>query len=143
MILCDVNVYLFGYFEQSAHHEVCHEQLLQLLSSSEPFAVSELILAAVVRIGSNPKLFKPAPAADDLFAFCQTWLDDPRAVSVQPGARHWRIFRDLVDQAGVRGAETTDAYLAALALEHNCQWWTTDSDFKSFPGLRYVNLLER
>jgi toxin-antitoxin system PIN domain toxin len=141
MILCDVNVYLFGYFEQSKHHDVCYTRLSQLLTKDEPFAVSELVLAAVVRIGSNPKLFKPTPSAAELFEFCQTWLDDERAVSVQPAARHWRLFRDLVDQTGVCGSETTDAYLAALAMEHNCEWWSTDSDFGRFPGLRFVNLL--
>jgi hypothetical protein len=60
---------------------------------------------------------------------------------VSPGSRHWRIFEDLVVQSSIRGGDTTDAYLAALALEHGCQWWTTDAGFKRFPGLRWKNLL--
>jgi predicted nucleic acid-binding protein len=50
------------------------------------------------------------------------------------------IFRNLVLENGIRGADTTDAYLAALAMEHGCEWWTTDSGFSRFPGLRWRNL---
>ncbi len=142
MILCDVNVFLFGFFERAEHHEPCKHLLNTLLAEDEPFAVSELIMAAVVRIGSNPKLFKPAPNPQELFAFCQVWLEDERAVPIQPATRHWRLFRDLVDPAGSRGADTTDAYLAALAMEHNCDWYSADSGFARFNGLRYRNVLD-
>ena len=30
-----------------------------------------------------------------------------------------------------------DAYLAALALEHGCEFISTDKDFRRFPGLRW------
>jgi uncharacterized protein len=29
-----------------------------------------------------------------------------------------------------------DAYLAALAIEHGCEWISTDDDFARFPGLK-------
>ena len=31
----------------------------------------------------------------------------------------------------------SDAYLAALSIEHGCELVTTDSDFARFPGLRW------
>jgi len=31
----------------------------------------------------------------------------------------------------------TDAYIAALAIEADCQLITTDFDFRRFPGLRW------
>jgi hypothetical protein len=30
-----------------------------------------------------------------------------------------------------------DAYLAALAIEHGCQWISFDRDFARFPGLNW------
>jgi uncharacterized protein len=30
-----------------------------------------------------------------------------------------------------------DAYLAALAIEHGCEFISTDPDFRRFPGLRW------
>ncbi len=34
-----------------------------------------------------------------------------------------------------------DAYLAALSIEHGCEFITTDKDFQGFPGLRWRNPL--
>ncbi len=39
--------------------------------------------------------------------------------------------------ANIHGALVTDAYLAALAIEHGCELITTDSDFARFSGLRW------
>ncbi len=50
--------------------------------------------------------------------------------------RHWALFRDLCSRADCRGNLVQDAYLAALALEHDCVFVTTDRDFARFPGLR-------
>jgi hypothetical protein len=37
----------------------------------------------------------------------------------------------------IRGPLVSDAYLAALAIEHGCELVTTDGDFARFPGLRW------
>lgn len=79
---------------------------------------------------------------DDAFAFVDAWRRHPRAVRIALGERHWRIFHDLVLAAGIRGSDTTDAYLAALAIEHGCEWWTTDSGFARFEALRWRDLLD-
>ena len=39
------------------------------------------------------------------------------------------------------GNLTTDAHLAALAIEHDLEVCTTDTDFARFPGLRWKNPL--
>jgi predicted nucleic acid-binding protein len=68
-------------------------------------------------------------------AFCERLMERPTAAFLQPGARHWGIMVDLIERSGVRGAMVSDAYLAALAIEHGCQLVTTDSDFARFPAL--------
>lgn len=141
MILCDVGVYLNAMVEKSPHHVACREALEQLRSTPNEMAISELVLAAVVRIGTNARVFRPAPAPDQVFAFVDAVRSTAEAVTVSPGPRHWTIFRDLVLGLGIQGADTTDAYLAALALEQGCEWWTTDRGFGRFPGLRWRNLI--
>ena len=141
MILCDVGVLLSAMVERSPHHEVCRRELERVLATPEELALSELILTAVVRIGTNPRVFQPCPTAEETFAFVDA-LRSPAAVArIAPGPRHWTIFRDLVLGGSIRGSDTTDAYLAALAIEHGCEWWTTDRGFSRFPGLRWRNLL--
>jgi predicted nucleic acid-binding protein len=41
----------------------------------------------------------------------------------------------LVDEVGARGNIVTDAWYAALAIEHGCTWISFDRDFARFPGL--------
>jgi toxin-antitoxin system PIN domain toxin len=103
-------------------------------------ALSELILAAVVRIGSNPRVFQPTPTPEEVFLYVEALTSQAEVRRIEPGPRHWTIFRGLVLESGIRGSDTTDAYLAALAIEHGCEWWTTDGDFSRFPGLRWRNL---
>ena len=142
MILCDVGVLLAAMMEHSPHHQACFAPVERLRMRGSPHAVSELILAAVVRIATNPKVFKPPAKAAEGFAFVDLLRADPSAITVAPGARHWGIFRGLVEDHGLRGPDTTDAYLAALAIEHGCEWWTIDRGFSRFPKLRWRNLLD-
>jgi uncharacterized protein len=141
LILCDVGVLLNAMVERASHHGVCRRELERLLSTSENLAVCEIILAAVVRIGTNSRVFQPCPSPQEVFAFVDSLRSHTAATSITPGARHWTIFRSLVLDGDIRGADTTDAYLAALAIEHGCEWWTTDGGFSRFRGLRWRNLL--
>lgn len=139
MILCDVSVLLNAMVPALPHHETCRDSLEALRRVPGEMAISDVVLAAVVRIGTNPRLFLPALTADEVFAFVDA-LRAPPTAKVAPGQRHWTLFRDLVRGAGIRGADTTDAYLAALAIESRCEWWTTDRGFARFPGLRWRSL---
>lgn len=142
MVLLDVSVLLNACTPRSPHHELCRESVEELLSRGEPFGVSDLVLAAVVRLATNPRVFNPPAAPEKAFAFTDALREHPDAVVLASTPRHWAIFRDLVLSTGIRGSDTTDAFLAALAMAHGCEWWTTDSDFERFPGLRWRNLLK-
>ena len=56
---------------------------------------------------------------------------------VEPGSRHWAIFKRLCVEVELRGPVVTDAWYAALAIEHGCTFITFDRDFASFPGLAW------
>jgi len=141
VILCDVGVLLQAMVAKAAHHELCRRELEGLRSRPREMAVNELILAAVVRIGTNPRLFQPCPTVEEVFAFVDALRSPAEVRRLAPGPRHWTIFKDLILATGIRGSDTTDAYLAALAIEHGCEWWTTDQGFSRFPGLRWRNLI--
>ena len=141
MILCDVGVLVSAGMRESPHHSPCRSAIVEMMAAGQPFAVSEIVLAAVVRISTNPKIWKTPATPGSAFAFVNTLRAHSRAVTIAPGGRHWRIFEDLVGQLGIRGSDTTDAYLAALAQEHGCDWWTIDRGFSRFPGLRWRYLL--
>jgi uncharacterized protein len=135
MRLPDVNVLIYAHREDASEHDRYAAWLLELTQAEEPFAVSEVVLASVIRIVTNAKIFDPPSPMDSAIAFCQRLVDWPRAVLIAPSRRHWDIFTALC--ADVRGPLVTDAYLAALAIEHGCELITTDSDFARFTGLRW------
>jgi predicted nucleic acid-binding protein len=60
---------------------------------------------------------------------------------LDPGSRHAGIVFGLLESLGTAGNLTTDANLAALAIEHQAELHSTDADFTRFPGLRWINPL--
>jgi uncharacterized protein len=49
------------------------------------------------------------------------------------------VLRELLAPLGTAGNLTSDAHLAALAIEHGADLCSTDADFSRFPGLRWVH----
>ena len=134
MQLPDVNVLIYAHREDAPEHERYAAWLRASISSPAPFALSEVVLAGFLCIVTNRRIFDPATPMETAISFCQGLVARPRAVLVAPGRRHWDIFAGLCRR--IEGPLVTDAYLAALAIEHGCELMTTDSDFARFPGLR-------
>ena len=99
--------------------------------------VSPLALNAVVRITGNTRTFRNMSSLQEIFAFCNAIRDAPNHVEAEPGENHWRIFRSLCLEDGIKGPLVTDAWYAALAIEWSCELATMDRDFARFPGLRW------
>jgi toxin-antitoxin system PIN domain toxin len=137
MILPDVNVLVYAYKTGVPEHEWYRDWLADALHGPEPVALSDLVLAGVVRVVTHPRVFDiPSPATDAL-QYVRRLREAPTAVVLGPGQRHWSIFIDLVASSGARGNLVPDAFHAALAIEHGCEWITTDRGFARFPGLRW------
>ena len=71
----------------------------------------------------------------------RSWLVRPQTILIHPGVRHADILFDLLKTVGGGGNLTTDAHLAALAIEHQAELHSTDADMARFPGLHWVNPL--
>jgi len=107
------------------------------IASSEAYAYSELVLSGFVRVVTHPRVFRTPTPLDQALEFVAAIREQPHAVAVAPGPRHWSIFESLCRDARARGNLVPDAYLAAIAIEHGCQWVTLDRDFTRFSGLRW------
>jgi uncharacterized protein len=60
---------------------------------------------------------------------------------LSPGEGHWAILRKLLRDSGTAGNLTSDAHLAAAALELGASVCSTDGDFSRFPGVERINPL--
>jgi len=137
VLLPDVNVLIYAHRAESPEHDAYARWLTMMATAQEPFGLSELVLSGVVRIVTNPRVFKTPTPLEIALAFTDSLLGRPNAVRLRPGRRHFEIFEDLCRQTNASGKLVADAYHAALALEHGCEWVTTDADFGRFPGLRW------
>lgn len=137
VILVDVNVLIYAFRRDTAHHAVCKPWLDNVIGGDARFGMAPLALCAVARLATNPRIFKSPSSIEEAFAFCENLLSQPHCEAVWPGERHWTIFKRLCIETGTRGPRITDAWFAALAIEHGCTWITCDRDYARFPGLNW------
>src|SRR5579863_3380650 len=138
MQLPDVNILVYAFRADLEHHPACRAWLTRAVTDETPFGVSPLALSAVVRITTNGRSFRQPSTHDEVFAFCAELTGQPNCQLIEPGERHWSIFRRLCVEANITGPRISDAWYAALAIEHGCEWITMDRDFARFPGLKWA-----
>ncbi len=90
---------------------------------------------------SRNVLVDPLEPAEAL-AHIRSWLERPQAQILQPGSRHLDLLDNMTREGRASGKLAMDAHLAALAIEHQAELQSNDSDFARFPGLRWSNPLE-
>ena len=138
MVLPDVNVLIYAFRIESPFYALCSEWLARTIGGEAEFGVSPLALSALIRITTNGRTFLQPSTHDEAFGFCEDLMSLPNCQLVEPGARHWSILRRLCLEANITGPRVTDAWYAALAIEHGCEWITVDRDFARFSGLRWA-----
>jgi len=136
MKLPDINVLVYAFRRGTAQHAVSRSWLERTVEEAGPFAMSKLVLASVIRILTNPRASGSPTSLVDAFAFCDSLIAQSNCEIIEPGERHWQIFRELCVATRTHGGDTTDAWYAALAIEWGCEWVTFDRDFLKFPGLK-------
>jgi toxin-antitoxin system PIN domain toxin len=136
MLIPDVNVLIYAHRAESPEHERYAEWLTSLATGEEPFALSELACSAFIRIVTNPKVWKTATSPELAFRFIEQLRKRANARTLCHGPESWKIFSRLCLESKARGKLVADAYHAALAIEHGCEFVTADADFSRFSGLR-------
>ena len=112
-----------------------------MLSGSETVAFCWSVLLAFVRLSTRPVVFEHPLTPDEALDLVDGWLGQPCATVIEPTSRHTATLRDLLAPLGTAGNLTTDAHLAALAIEHGAELCSYDTDFARFPALRWRNVL--
>lgn len=143
MILPDVNVLVHAFRADSSAHEICRTWLKRIVNGDARYGMAPQVLSGVIRITTHPKIFAVPSSLNEVLRFCDILIGQPHSVTIQPGERHWAIFKRLCVEADARGNLVPDAWLAALAIESGSEWITLDRDYARFPGLRWrVPVLE-
>ena len=141
MILPDVNLLIYAHNIRAAKHVAALRWWNRCLQGHDGVALAWVVILGFVRIATHPKVFQHPLAVADTMARVEEWLSLPHIHLIHPAQTHFETWSSLLNQIGTAGNLTTDAHLAALAIERGLILQTTDADFARFPGLKWHNPL--
>jgi len=132
---------MYSMNSDSEFHQRARQWWESAQTGSEHIGLTWPVMIAYLRLMTNPRIM-PQPltiteAVDDVHA----WMQLPRTVMLYPGPDHVHILHSLLMAAGRGGDLTSDAHVAALALEHGGTVYSQDADFARFPGVRWIDPL--
>lgn len=142
MIIPDINLLLYAYFAVFPRHESTRRWWERVIESGEEVGIAPPVLFGFIRIATNRRVFVPPMDLQNATGIAEEWLSLPGIRVLRPGAHHVKIAFDLLRAAEVSRDLTTDAQIAAYALENRGIVHTVDADFSRFPDVRCVNPLE-
>lgn len=143
MKLPDVNIFLYAADEASPRHREALAWVNETLAGSETVALAWATILGFIRISTNPAAFSGALAPETALKLVDSWLAQPSVTIVHPTERHAAVLREMLAPLGTAGNLTSDAHLAALAVEHGATLCSCDNDFSRFVGLQWVDPLRQ
>jgi len=135
--LPDLNLLLYAIDEESPRHESARLWLEETLSGTEEVAFAWVVLLGFVRLATNAAIFERPLELEEAMDYVDGWLAQPTAAVIAPTDRHPTLLRELLTPLGTAANLTTDAHLAALAIEHGAELLSCDTDFARFDELRW------
>jgi toxin-antitoxin system PIN domain toxin len=141
VIIPDINLLVYAYNSDAPFHETARRWWEDALSGGEPVGLPWPVLHGYLRIMTHPRVLERPLAPADALRHLRQWTAVPACRIVEPGAEHLAILAALLEETGAAGSLTTDAVLAALAIEYQAELYSNDTDFARFSGLRLRNPL--
>jgi len=135
--LVDANVLLHAYNVSAPRHAEARTWLEEALSGDEPVALAWIVVLAFLRIATSSRALTRPLATEAACAVVDQLLEQSPVRLLEAGPEHWRHLRRLLYETGSAGNLTTDAHLAALAIEHGATLVSYDHDFGRFDHLRW------
>jgi toxin-antitoxin system PIN domain toxin len=140
MIIPDLNLLVYAYNAGAADHPAAKAWWQKLIRSGIPIGIPWIVILGFIRLSTTRGVFAAPAAPTDALQKVEEWLAEPNVGIVSPGDQHLSIFRRTFT-CTPGGPLTTDAHLAALAIEHQAELHSNDADFSRFSGLRWRNPL--
>ena len=141
MILVDANLLIYAQNVDFPQHNRAVSWWDAQLSGGESTGLCWPVVSSYIRICTNARLFSRPLSADEAAECVERWLAQPNVAVLVPTSQHWTVFRRQMTSINAQADLVMDARLAALALEYDCDLYSTDSDFARFAEVRWVNPL--
>jgi uncharacterized protein len=137
MILPDVNILIHVVNTGSPLNKHICKWWDDCLDGTRPVYLPWVVILGFVRISTNRRIFDTPLSLEEASGHINSWLSQSQVHTITPGEGHWTLVEKLLKEAGTAGNLTTDAHIAALAIQWDCIVYSTDTDFARFPGIRW------
>lgn len=139
MKIVDINLLIYAINRDTPHYAKAKKWLELSLSSDEPFCFTWIVLLGFLRIITNGRIMPTPLPSEVALEIIDEWIRQPPSRILVPTEQHWSILKEILMPLGTAANLTSDAHLAALAIEHGARLYSTDNDFDRFALLRRTN----
>lgn len=137
MIIPDLGILLYALDRDSPRHAEALAWLEGCVNArAEEIGLPLVVSLGFLRLSTNPRVFARPLAVQEALDWLAALREAPGVRNLAPGRAQYGILGHLLLVAGTGGNLTTDAHLAALALEHDATIVMGDRDFQRFPGVK-------
>jgi toxin-antitoxin system PIN domain toxin len=142
VIIPDANLLIYAYDASRPNHARARQWWEDALSGDEVVAIPWIVILAFVRLTTHPTLNANPMSITQSRAAVDAWLELDHVRLLAPTNATFNRFFDLLIASGTAGNLSTDALIAALAIEYGGHVYSNDFDFGRFSGLVWSNPLE-
>jgi toxin-antitoxin system PIN domain toxin len=136
-ILVDANLLLWAHHRAFADHERARTWWAETLSTVPLVGIPWPTTLAFLRISTHPQALERPLELRQAWDVVRGWLSRPNVRVPVPTDRHEELLGEILLGARATGNHTSDAHLAALAIEWGLELCSADRDFARFTGLRW------
>lgn len=142
MIIPDVNLLLYAHNEDSSLYLKASTWWTNIISKEMSLGLPWIIIVAFIRLITSQSVLPHPTSSDQAIDIVNSWLELSNVQVIEPGRKHLNILREILKQGNATSRLTTDAHIAALAIEYSAEIHSNDLDFARFSGLKFHNPLK-
>ncbi len=138
MIIPDVNVLVYAYNPNARHHKEARLWWEDVLSCGRGVGLAWVVILGFIRLTTSKSVMVNPITVTQACGPVRDWLSRPNVTILNLGPSHAEAFFSILAEMGAGGNLTTDAHLAALAMEFQGELVSNDADFARIKGLRWA-----
>ena len=136
-VLLDANVLVWTHHRQFRQHDHARQWLTSTLTATPVVGIPWPSVLAFLRISTHPRALERPLDLRVAWSVVDGWLARPNVRTPAPTDAHASLLAEMLIAGRAAANHTTDAHLAALAVEWGLVLVSADRDFARYPGLRW------